>query len=299
MDTDFARTFLSVARNGSFVAASKQLHITQTAVTARIQNLEEQLGCRLFVRNRAGARLTDDGERFLTYASLLVQTWEAARRDLPLPEGFGDVITLGGEMSVCNPLMLNWATRLKKELPSHAIRIEVSSGTMLQEKLEHGLLNAALVYQPEYWPNVQIEHLMDEKLIQVSSSTVHDPYIWVDWGSNFKKQHDAALPEKAKSALSFDLGPLALQYILQCGGTGYFRARVVQSYLDVGVLSRVQDAPEFGYPIYLVYPRDKITPILAKALNILRHLIKEESDWSQQWYLESTLHARNQKLINF
>jgi DNA-binding transcriptional LysR family regulator len=291
MDADLARTFLCIAREGSFVAASKHLHITQTAVTARVQNLEEQLGCRLFVRNRAGARLTDDGKRFLTYATLLVQTWEAARRDLPLPDGYGDLITLGGEMSVCNPLMLNWATKLKEEIPSHAVRIEVASGTTLQEKLEHGLINAALVYKPEYWPNVQVEHLMDEKLIQVSSLTSRDPYIWVDWGEGFKLQHDAALPDKAKSSLSFNLGPLALQYILQCGGTGYFRARVVQSYLDSGLLEKVESAPQFSYPIYLVYPREKFTPVLEKALDILRSLVAEQPDWSQRWAPESRLHT--------
>ncbi|MDX9875738.1 MAG: LysR family transcriptional regulator, partial [Spongiibacteraceae bacterium] len=58
MDIDLARTFLSVVRCGSFIAAAEQLHVTQTTVTARIHNLEGQLGCRLFVRNRGGARPT-------------------------------------------------------------------------------------------------------------------------------------------------------------------------------------------------------------------------------------------------
>ena len=60
--------------------------------------------------------------------------------------------------------------------------------------------------------------------------------MYIDWGPDFRRQHDAALPEKAKAALSFNLGPLALQYILENGGSGYFRTRVVQSYLENGVL---------------------------------------------------------------
>ncbi|MEG6666960.1 LysR family transcriptional regulator, partial [Pseudomonas aeruginosa] len=62
MDIDLARTILEIARSGSFVAAAERQHLTQTADTARIHNLERQLGCQLFVRNRAGARLTADGE---------------------------------------------------------------------------------------------------------------------------------------------------------------------------------------------------------------------------------------------
>jgi Transcriptional regulator len=45
MDIDLARTFLEIIRSGSFIATAERLHITQTAVTARIQNLESQLSC--------------------------------------------------------------------------------------------------------------------------------------------------------------------------------------------------------------------------------------------------------------
>src|SRR6202140_2267431 len=62
MDVELARTFLQVVRSGSLVSAAAQLHVTQTAVTARIKNLEAQLKCRLFERNKAGARLTTRSE---------------------------------------------------------------------------------------------------------------------------------------------------------------------------------------------------------------------------------------------
>ena len=62
MDISLARTFLEIVRSGSLIAASEQLHVTQAAITARVQSLESQLNCTLFVRNRAGARLTADGE---------------------------------------------------------------------------------------------------------------------------------------------------------------------------------------------------------------------------------------------
>ena len=85
MDLDLARTFLEIVRYGSLAAAAEKLYITQTAVTARVQKLESLLGTGLFVRNRAGARLTPDGEAFVVYANQLLQTWEAARRDVPRP----------------------------------------------------------------------------------------------------------------------------------------------------------------------------------------------------------------------
>ncbi|MGE6992728.1 LysR family transcriptional regulator [Stutzerimonas zhaodongensis] len=284
MDIDLARTFLEIIRSGSFVATAERLHITQTAVTARVRSLETQLGCRLFVRNRAGARLTSDGERFVTYATQLVQTWETARRELPLPRGYDKLLSLGAEISLCNPLMLAWVQRLRQMMPDHAFRNEVASGEELQKQLGLGVLDAALVHQPEYWPGLQVEQLLEEKLIQVVHSYIPEPYLYVDWGPAFRSQHDRALPEHIRTALSFSLGPLALQYLLQHGGRGYFRTRVVQRYLDEGVLKRVEQAPEFSYPVYLVYPHAAESPALQRAVALLREAAEEEYDWSRWNY---------------
>ncbi len=284
MDIDLARTFLEIIRSGSFIAAAERLHITQTAVTARVRSLEAQLGCRLFIRNRAGARLTSDGERFVAYANQLVQTWEAARRDLPLPSGYDKLLALGAEVSLCNPLMLAWVKQLRQALPDHAVRSEVASDSELQNRLDLGVLDAALVHQPEYRAGLQVEQLLEEKLIQVVHSYEPDPYLYVDWGPAFRSQHDRALPAHIRAAVSFSLGPLALQYLVQHGGRGYFRTRVVQRYLDEGVLKRVEQAPEFSYPVYLVYSRAAESAPLRRAIQLLRDVADEEYDWSRWTY---------------
>lgn len=74
MDIDQTRTFLAITAHGSFLAAARQLHLTQSTVSARIRRLEDELGTRLLVRNRAGASLTPAGRRFLGYAKRLVLT---------------------------------------------------------------------------------------------------------------------------------------------------------------------------------------------------------------------------------
>jgi len=144
MDIELARTFIEIVRCGSFIAAAERLHVTQTAITARVQNLESQLNCKMFVRNRAGARLTADGEAFVGYANQLVQTWEAAQRDLPLPQGYRKLLHVGGELSLCNPLMLHWMRRLREHFPDHALSAEIGAAPQLLERLELGRLDAVL-----------------------------------------------------------------------------------------------------------------------------------------------------------
>ena len=282
MDIDLTRTFLEIVRSGSFIAAAERLHVTQTAVTARIQKLEAHLNCTLFVRNRAGAKLTADGEAFVAYANQILQTWEAAQRDLPLPDGYHNVIHVGGEVSLCNPMMLRWVSRIRAHIDQYAVHTHIGDGQELLRQLELGVLDAALVYQPNYWPGMQVEQLLEEKLILVRAKNP-EPYVYVDWGEAFRLQHDSALPDRAKAPVSFNLGPLALQYILEHGGSGYFRTRVVQSYLDKKVLKRVPRAPEFSYPTYLVYSRERDSAVLQQSFDLLREIIAEDTDWSQRW----------------
>jgi DNA-binding transcriptional LysR family regulator len=87
MDTELARTFLTVVASGSFVTAAERIHVSQSTVSTRIQTLEEQLGCVLFVRNKAGTVLTAAGRQFQRHASTLVRTVEQAKHDVGIERG--------------------------------------------------------------------------------------------------------------------------------------------------------------------------------------------------------------------
>lgn len=281
MDIELARTFLAIVRCGSFIAAAEQLCVTQTTVTARVKNLEAQLSCALFVRNRAGASLTVHGEHFLSFAHQLVQTWEAARTALPFPVDLQVQVRLAAETSLWNPLLKEWFIQLAKHHTSYAVDASVHDVATLRKKLESAELDAVLMHQPHYWPSLQVEHLLEEKLVQVQSVVQPEPYIYVDWGTLFCQQHDAVLPEHARSALRCNLGPLALQTILQDGGRGYFRNRVVEQHISDGTLERVPHAPEFSWPIYLVYNEAQPSAALQHALTVLKDLMRVDANWLQ------------------
>lgn len=283
MDIDLARTFLRIVHGGSFAAAARQLHLTQTAVTARVRNLEQQLDCVLFVRNRAGARLTEAGERFVDYAQKMVLAWEAARRELPGRGIESDLLVLGSEVSLSNPLLLQWVRQIRRSDTSTRVRVEVGDSSSLQQRVLQGSLDAVLVYRPFYCDGLQVEQILEEKLIQIESIERPEPYLYVDWGPDFRKEHDAALADLPPHALSFNLGPLALQYLLQIGGRGYFRTRVTTRALRKGLIRIVPNAPEFSYPVFLVYSRSGITDRLHDAFPLLRRIARDESDWAEHW----------------
>jgi DNA-binding transcriptional LysR family regulator len=281
MDINLFKTFLEIAKSGSFIRASERLNVTQTTVTARIKSLEEHLGCKLFIRNKSGARLNENGRRFIGHASQMVQTWESAKRDLPLPSGSEGLITIGAETSLWNPLFLNWLTAIRQSFPNLTTRSLVLDTRHLHEQLEAGVMDAALVHQPDYWPGMQVVEILEEKLIYVRSKKTAEPYIFVDWGDDFRTQHDIVLPDLAKANMIVNLGPLALFHLLENGGSGYFRTRVVQKYLQEGLIEVVPQSPEFSYPIFLVYPKNKFNEEFSRVIDLLKMVARGSTDWSQ------------------
>lgn len=258
MDIDQARTFLAVFARGSFVAASEELHITQTAVSARIQRLETQLETRLFVRDKSGTRPTAAGERFVKYASALIAAWEEARTQVSLPHGRAAVARIGGEPSLWSPLLVDWLLWMKRHCGDVAVRAEVEIADRLLDRVENGTLDLAVVYGPPQRPNMVVELLAEEKLLMITTDRggAWDPesYVHVDWGAAFTANSRAAFPALGTPATSASLGPLALGYIEQAGGSGYFRSSVVEPFLAEGRLTRVPGAPEFSHSVYAVYP---------------------------------------------
>ena len=66
--------------------------------------------------------------------------------------------------------------------------------------------------------------------------------------------------------LSFDLGPLALSYLLAAGGSGYVRLSVAQPYIASGQLHLAPEAPQFSYPVYAVQSATSDETVVAPAL---------------------------------
>ncbi|MEX3635122.1 LysR family transcriptional regulator [Paraburkholderia sp. BR14320] len=274
MDITLARTFLEVSASGSFISAAERLHLTQTAVSARIRTLEEQLGRRLFVRNKAGARLTTAGERFVRHATTLVQVWEQARQHVALPPGREEGVSLGGELSLWHPLLADWLIWMHRECPQIALRAEVDSPMRLLDRVHEGSLDIAVLYNPPQRPDLVSELLVEEKLVMVTSAPdgAMDPaqYVYVDWGPSFQANHQAAFPELGSPPVSISLGPLALTYLLSVGGSGYFRIGTAEPFLRDGRLRLVTGAPEFSWSAYVVYARRQEGNVIDRVRQGLR-----------------------------
>lgn len=283
VDIDLAKTFLEVASAGSLVRAARRLHVTQAAVSARLQALEALLDQQLFVRNKSGARLTAAGRAFLPYATQLTQVWEQAKLKVSTQPGQEAVLSLGGEFSLWSAMLLNWLLALRTSRPAVSLRTQVDVVGSLLDQVQSGALDIAVLYSPHRRPGLDVSLVLEEELIAVSTTPKRqrlelDDYVYVDWGPDFRAQHDAAFPELQDASTFIALGPLALRYVLTIGGTGYFRTRAVERYLARGRLHRVASAPAFSYSVHAAVSRQSDAALVDWALEELARVARSPAD---------------------
>ncbi|ETA79494.1 LysR family transcriptional regulator [Youngiibacter fragilis] len=82
MDLETIQTFLLMSKNSSFTKTAEEMYCSQAAVSLRIQRLEKELDCDLFMRKAKKAELTKDGQLFLPYAQQLHNTFVTAKEHL-------------------------------------------------------------------------------------------------------------------------------------------------------------------------------------------------------------------------
>jgi LysR family transcriptional regulator, flagellar master operon regulator len=275
MDTELARTFLAVVAAGSFVEASRRLHVTQSTVSTRIQRLEETLGAELFVRNKDGTTLTPAGRQFQHHAALLTRTVEQARQELGIVREFRAALTVGGRIGLWEDFLSRWLSVFAARAPDVAVRALIGFEDDLMEALIDGRAHIGVMYTPQARPGLTIEPLLEDRLVMVS--TLADPpaepagdYLYIDWGAEFFAQHSLAFPNFMGAAITMNIGWLGLQHILTSGGTAYLLARQIRDHEAAGRLHRVPGAPEFRLPAYLCYPASVDSEPLTLALDTIR-----------------------------
>ncbi len=128
--------FVTAARAGQISLAAKDAHISQSAMTLAISELETVLGARLFDRGRAGIRLTYEGHAFLQQAETVLQvSREAARFPFDRRVDLEGRLELAATYTVQGYFLMPAVAQFRKLFP----RIEVVPIELPREQIEQQL----------------------------------------------------------------------------------------------------------------------------------------------------------------
>lgn len=260
MDIELLRTFIEVYRCRHFGHAADRLYITQSAVSARIRQLESSLGCALFNRERKKVIPTTDGERFLAHAEDILQRWHKARDDMSGDNG-GLPFGVGASPAIWDSVALDWLHEFMGAYPQCVIRTESRQRDALMQRLLEGVLD--LVFVLETPRAADIEYRQAGELHVVLASTERGAsfeiatasnYVALEWGAVFASAQNEWL-ERAP-VVRMDSPLMALAWLERHGGSAYLAEDVVRRM--PGLLHPVADAPRFTREIHAAFaPRNE------------------------------------------
>ncbi|PLY13605.1 MAG: LysR family transcriptional regulator [Sedimenticola sp.] len=166
MDINNLQTFLEVAKQESFSAASDKLHLTQPAVSKRIAALEASLETKLFDRIGGQVALTEAGRQLLPRARKVLEEMEDIRRSLSNLSGeLGGTLTMGTSHHIglrrLPPILKQYVSRF----PNVSLDIQFLGSELACAEVAKGELELAIVTLPSRpSANLQLVKLWDDPL---------------------------------------------------------------------------------------------------------------------------------------
>lgn len=173
------KVFYYVASTLSFSEASKQLFISQSAVSQSIKALERKLEQTLFIRSTKRVQLTPEGEILLRHiepAMNLIRRGEAQLTDIA---STGGQIRIGASDTICRYFLVPYLERFHKEFPNAHITVINRTSLRCVELLENGQVDLIITNHPNshlsnFYPVKKIKKFRDVFVANESYSELKD-----------------------------------------------------------------------------------------------------------------------------
>jgi len=260
MDDELLKTFLEIHKTRHFGQAAENLFITQSAVSARIRQLEEEMGVKLFTRDRNNIRPTLAGEKFVERAEEILNAWNQIKIDVALAGENKVPLAIGGVSSLWDIYLNQWLIKFTEKYKDTVLNCQVLSSEAVNQKIINRTLDFGFTYSPPQNDTVTILKVLPIKFIMVSSKkglsvekAISKNYIYVDWGTSFSEAHHKHFRNMPPPLMRIDIGRIAKNYIKKKTGTAYLPERIVKRDIESGLLFKVTDAPEIKRNAYIIY----------------------------------------------
>ncbi|HJH55506.1 MAG TPA: LysR family transcriptional regulator, partial [Brachyspira hyodysenteriae] len=146
MDIKSLKYFLTAAREGSITKAANSLNLTQPNLSRQINNLEKEIGKKLFIRSNYSIKLTSDGILLKKRAEEIIDMIDKTRKEFQSSEDIiaGDIY-IGSAETYYIKLIANIIKNLRKSHPNIIYHIHSGAYSEITEKLDKGLLDFGIL----------------------------------------------------------------------------------------------------------------------------------------------------------
>jgi LysR family transcriptional regulator, nitrogen assimilation regulatory protein len=191
MDLRQLEYFVRVAELGSFTRAAHALKIAQPALSRQVRLLEVELRQNLLVRNGRGALPTEAGQLLLEHGRGILHQVARAQEEIGRVRGkLAGRVAIGMPTSVAKLMAVPLVHAFRERLPDARLAISEGLSIGMQEALQAGRLDIALLYNPQPSPTLELTPLIEEPLMLVQRAP-----------ASAKKAPASALPLKDLAAI--------------------------------------------------------------------------------------------------
>ncbi|EJY9667379.1 HTH-type transcriptional regulator HdfR [Salmonella enterica] len=256
VDTELLKTFLEVSRTRHFGRAAEALYLTQSAVSFRIRQLENQLGVNLFTRHRNNIRLTTAGEKLLPYAETLMNTWQAARKEVAHTSRHNE-FSIGASASLWECMLNAWLGRLYKlQEPQSGLQFEarIAQRQSLVKQLNERQLDLLITTEAPKMDEFSSQLLGHFTLALYCSSPARKKselnYLRLEWGPDFQQHETGLIAADEVPVLTTSSAELARQQLSALNGCSWLPVNWAN---EKGGLHTVADSATLSRPLYAIW----------------------------------------------
>ncbi len=253
MDTELLKTFLEVSRTRHFGRAAEALYLTQSAVSFRIRQLENQLGVNLFTRHRNNIRLTSAGEKLLPYAETLMNTWQAARKEVAHSSRHNE-FSIGASASLWECLLNGWLGTLYNDPYNLQFEARIAQRQSLVKQLHERQLDLLITTESPKMDELSSQLLGHFTLALYCATPGKNKndlnYLRLEWGPDFQQNEAGLIGSDDVPLLTTSSAELAYQQLSTLNGCTWLPVSWAQQKTG---LHTVTDSATLSRPLYAIW----------------------------------------------
>lgn len=283
MDFDQLRTFLEVAKLGSFSRAAEKVMRSQPAVSAQIRQLEEEYGHKLFDRTAKAVRLTPAGEVVLEYARQLLELRTDSTRAVSDWNGrLQGTLSIGANEGTFLYVLPRVLAKYHRKFPDVKISVYRSFTHKVSEKVEEGAVDIGVLTMPVKSASMKVIPVFRDRILLMvgsgnplfnrRSATLQEfaqqPIILPKTGSIRKLIEKNLRPYRDRLKVTMELTSVTM--IKRFVAAGFGASLICASFADDNVrrgevsLLRLEGL-DLWRELGLVYRKDRSLPRVASA----------------------------------
>ncbi|WP_342358762.1 LysR family transcriptional regulator [Terrarubrum flagellatum] len=172
MNPNALRYFIAVAEQKSLRAAGDLLHISQSALSRQIMNLENELGAPLLERLPRGIRLTSAGELFLTYARQGVGEFDRLRSEVSALQGlYRGTIRIAAPEAFMQMALPDCICDFRRRYPGVNIIVKLGTTSAVVNDVRDGHVDFGIAFNPALDAEVTRFHEIPERIVAAMAPT--------------------------------------------------------------------------------------------------------------------------------